>query len=309
MQLRDLTWVSALADYGHLTDTAAILGVTQPTLSRALARVEQELGARLFERVPTGVHLNPNGELVVAAARELTTRYDQLRAELAARLDPDAGVVRLAFLDSMATSLVPELLREFHESAPRVRVLLSQEPGHAIIDDLRTGAAELAITSWRPPGEFGWVDVQRERLALVVPPHHRLRDRKRLGLHEIADEELVTTPAGYGFTSLVTELLAEAGVTPRISFESADLATIEGLVAAGLGCGDPARAVRGTVRHHRYLADLGRCPADHRDDLAHRPPAGPGRRAVPGVREKAGRPCRSGPSPFDPGVKGSKGDP
>ncbi len=235
MLLRDLTWVSALADYEHLTDTAAILGVSQPTLSRALARVEQELGARLFERVPTGVHLNPNGELVVAAARELTTRYEQLRAELTARLDPDAGLVRLAFLDSMATSLVPELLREFHESAPRVRVLLSQEPGHAIIDDLRTGAAELAITAWRPPGEFGWVDVQRERLALVVPPHHRLRDRRRLGLHEIADEELVTTPAGYGFTSLVTELLAEAGVTPRISFESADLATIEGLVAAGLG--------------------------------------------------------------------------
>lgn len=235
MLLRDLTWVSALADYEHLTDTAAILGVSQPTLSRALARVEQELGARLFERVPSGVHLNPNGELVVAAARDLTARYDQLRAELAARLDPDAGVVRLAFLDSMATSLVPELLRAFHASAPRIRVLLSQEPAHAIIDDLRTGAAELAITSWQPSGDFGWLEVQRERLALVVPPQHRLRDRKRVGLAEIADDELVTTPAGYGFTSLVTELLAEAGVTPRISFESADLATIEGLVAAGLG--------------------------------------------------------------------------
>ena len=110
----------------------------------------------------------------------------------------------------------------------------SKEPSTTIIDDLpdRCGRAG-AITSWQPPGEFGWVDVQRERLVLVVPPHHRLRDRKRLGLHELADEELVTTPAGYGFTSLVTELLAEAGVTPRISFESADLATTEGLVAAG----------------------------------------------------------------------------
>jgi DNA-binding transcriptional LysR family regulator len=233
--LRDLTWLTALADHRHLTDTAAILGVSQPTVSRALARVEEELGARLFERVATGVRPNPNGELVVAAARELTARYEQLRTELAVRLDPDAGVVRLAFLDSMATSLVPQLLREFHESAPRVRVLLSQEPAHDIIDDLRTGAAELAITSAQPPGEFGWLELQRERLALAVPPHHRLRDRKRVGLHEIADDELVTTPAGFGYTSLVTGLLAEAGVTPRISFESADLATIEGLVAAGLG--------------------------------------------------------------------------
>ena len=87
----------------------------------------------------------------------------------------------------------------------------------------------------RPRGDFGWFAVQGERLVLVVPPQHRLRDRRRVELAEIADDELVTTPVGYGFTSLVTELLAEAGVTPRISFESADLATIEGLVAAGLG--------------------------------------------------------------------------
>src|SRR6266498_952986 len=103
--VRDLEWLITLADHRHVTDTAAILGVSQPTLSRALARIESELGARLFERVPTGVLLTPNGELVVAAARDLIGRYDHLVTELAGRLDPDSGVVRLAFLDSMATSL------------------------------------------------------------------------------------------------------------------------------------------------------------------------------------------------------------
>ncbi|GAB2675977.1 LysR family transcriptional regulator [Nocardia goodfellowii] len=235
MLLRDLDWLVALADHQHMTDTAAILGVSQPTLSRALARIEAELGTRLFERVPTGVHLNPDGELVVAAARDLIGRYDQLTVQLAARLNPDSGVVRLAFLDSMATSLVPQLLRGFHQHAPGVRVLLSQEPHHHIRNDLQSGAVELAVTSWQEPGSFGWLPLQRERLVLVVPPAHRLRERKRVALADLSDDEFVTTPVGFGYRSLLDGLFAEAGFLPKISFESADLATIEGLVAAGLG--------------------------------------------------------------------------
>lgn len=235
MLLRDLSWLAALADHRHMTDTAAILGVSQPTLSRALARVEAELGTRLFERTPDGVTPNPNGELVVTAARDLLARYEQLTTELAARLDPDGGVVRLAFLDSMATSLVPQLLRAFHEHAPGMRLLLSQEPAHIILADLRTGAAELALTSPRPAGDFGWLPLQRERLVVVVPPAHRLRDRKRVSLGDLAADEWITTPLGFGFRTLVDGLFAEAGVVPRVSFESADLGTIEGLVAAGLG--------------------------------------------------------------------------
>lgn len=233
--LRDLSWLVALADHRHVTGTAAVLGTTQPTLSRALARVEAELGARVFERASDGVHLTPTGELVVAAARDLTARHDRLLADLAGVLDPDTGVVRLAFLDSIATSLVPRVLRSFHAHAPRVRVLLSQEPAHEIVRDLTRGVVDLAITSVRPPGDFGWHPLQEERLVLAVPRGHRLSGRDSVALGELTGEELVTTPVGYGYRALVDALLREAQVTPTISFESQDLATIEGLVAAGLG--------------------------------------------------------------------------
>lgn len=235
MRIRDLEWLVALAEHEHVTVAAAVLGVSQPTLSRALSRVEEELGVRLFERVPEGLVTSPHGTYVVDAARDLVARYRQLSAEVAVRLDPERGVVRLAFLDSMATSLVPKLLRGFHQEAPGVRVELSQEPGHRIRDDLAAGAVDLAITASRPGEHFGWLPLQHERLVVVVPPSHRLRQRKRIGLAELAGEELVTTPVGFGFRSLVDGLLAEAGVTVPVSFESVDLATIEGLVAAGLG--------------------------------------------------------------------------
>ena len=71
VMMRDLAWLVELGELGHVTDAAAALGTSQPTLSRALARLEAELGVRIFERVPTGVEPTPDGELVLEAAREL----------------------------------------------------------------------------------------------------------------------------------------------------------------------------------------------------------------------------------------------
>ena len=232
--IRDLEWLAHLGDVGHVTDAAAALGTNQPTLSRALARVEDELGVRVFERGPSGVAATADGLVVLEAARDLVARHDRLRADLAHRLDPDTGVVRLAFLDSSATTLVPRILRAFHADAPGVRIELSQEPSHEIRRDLDRGIVELGLTV-DPADGLGWLVVQRERMVVVVPPTHRLRHRRRVDLAELADDELVTTPPGFAHTALVEGLLDRAGVRPAISFESADLATIEGLVAAGLG--------------------------------------------------------------------------
>ncbi len=232
--IRDLVWLLELAAVGHVTEAAAAIGTSQPTLSRALARLEDELGVRIFERLPTGLVPTADGTLVLEAARDQVARHDRLVSTLAHRRDPDTGLVRLAFLDSMATTLVPRLLQGFHAHAPGVKVVLSQEPTHHIHRDLERGAVELGLTMDRAEGHE-WLPVRRERLVVVVPPTHRLGGRRRIRLAELAEEELVTTPAGFAHHALVEGLLVEAGVSPRVSFESADLATIEGLVAAGLG--------------------------------------------------------------------------
>jgi DNA-binding transcriptional LysR family regulator len=235
VDIEDLRRLLTLADHGQITDAAAAMRMTQPTLSRLLARAENRLGTRLFEREAGGVHPNPYGEMVLAAARDITGRYDQLRQDLAGLLDPESGTVRLAFLDSMATSLVPRILRGFRQEAPRVRVALRQEPGHEILRDLSSGLSELALTSPRPPGPHGWLPLQRQRLVLVVPPGHRLASRRQVRLVDLDDDDFVTVPAGFGFRALVDELLQAEGAAPRVSFESGDLATVEGLVGSGLG--------------------------------------------------------------------------
>jgi len=251
VDIDDLARLLTLAEHGQITDAAAALRTTQPTLSRMLARAEQELGTRLFERDPAGVQPNPYGDLVLAAAADITRRYDRLRADLAELLDPDTGTVRLAFLNSMATSLVPRLLHDFRQQVPSARVALRQETGHEILRDLASGQSELAVTSPRPGDPHGWLPVQRQRLVLVVPAGHRLAARHQVRLPEIQGEDFVTVPAGFGFRSLLDELLAAENVTlRRISFEIGDLATLEGLVGAGLGVAilpEPFAGLSGTV--------------------------------------------------------------
>src|ERR1700760_2597217 len=251
VQIEDLARLLTLADHGQITDAAAALRVTQPTVSRLLARAEDELGTRLFERDPAGVRPNPYGDLVLAAARDIPRRYERLRGDLAELLDPDTGTVRLAFLDSMATSLVPRLLRDFRRARPGVRVVLRQEPGHEIVRDLAAGQSELAVTAPRPGGPHGWLPLQRQRLVLVVPSGHRLAVQAQVGLDEVAGEDFVTVPPGFGFRSLLDELLAaEDVVLRRVSFEIGDLATVEGLVGSGLGVAilpDQFAGVSGTV--------------------------------------------------------------
>ena len=235
MDIEQLSRLLVLAEHERITDAAEALQMSQPTLSRLLARAEHELGTRLFERDAAGARPNPYGEVVLAAARDITRRYDQLRGDLATLLDPDTGTVRLAFMNSMATSLVPRILRDFRREAPHVRVALRQEPGHEILPHLASGLSELALLSPRPPGPHGWLPLQRQRLVLVVPMGHRLAPRRQARLDELADEDFLTVPAGFGFRTLVDDLLAADGVSARVAFEIGDLATIEGLVGAGLG--------------------------------------------------------------------------
>ena len=245
MRIEDLKAVVALGSHARLTDAAATLQMSQPSLSRLLSRVESELGARLFERRPHGVVVTPAGELALRGMAEVIDRWDQLVGVLSGLADPDSGTVRLAFLDSIATSLVPQILAGVRELAPRMSILLRQEPGHEIRRDLEDGTVELALIWPRPDGAYAWLPVQDQRLVVVVPPRHRLAARRRVTLQEIADEDLLTVPVGFGFRTLVDELFAAAGLAPNVSLEITDLATIEGLVGAGLGVAVLPEAVAG----------------------------------------------------------------
>lgn len=225
-----------LAEIEHVTDAAAELGVSQPTLSRALARFEEQAGVPLFDRVNRRLRLNEYGRIVLEHARRGLAEMQSATDRIATLRDPDSGRVRLAFLHSLASWYVPERLRRFRLSAPAVAFELFQGPAHEITERVLTGRADLAITSPRPATpELAWRRLHVDRLCLAVPRDHPLAARPRLRISAAAGESFVALEQPFGLRQLTDALWAEDGIEPDIVFEATEIPTMEGLVAAGFG--------------------------------------------------------------------------
>lgn len=234
MDLDELHWFVVLAETEHVTDAAAELGISQPTLSRALSRLETRIGAPLFDRVNRRLQLNTYGAILLEHARRSIAEITSAAERIAALRDPDTGTVRLAFLHSQAGGFVPDLLRRFRSEAPQVQFELFQGATVDILDRLDGGHVDLAITSPRPVG-YPWRVLYGERLCLAVPREHRFAGRSRLRLADTGDEPFVALQPGFGLRQLTDELCAAAGIAPTIVFEAMEIPTVEGLVAAGFG--------------------------------------------------------------------------
>lgn len=251
MDLSTVRWFLTVAAVGNVTRAAAELRISQPGLSRAIARLERELRAPLFDREGRTLRLNRYGEIFREYAERLVATEDAARRALAQAADPDHGEVGLAFLHTQGTVLVPELLRSYRSEHPRVTFRLTQGSSEHIEEAVSGGQADMAITSPRPE-DLAWHPLSTERLRLAVPADHRIAGRAEVDLAEVAAEPFIVMRHGYGLRSITEGLFRAAGVRPEIAFEGEEATTLRGLVAAGLGVavvppGDPVAGAEEVV--------------------------------------------------------------
>ncbi|MFD7442284.1 LysR family transcriptional regulator [Streptomyces sp. NPDC059909] len=231
-----LAYFAGVARHEHVTRAAQELAVPQSTLSRAMVRLEQDLGVALFTRKGRTVSLTAAGRTFLVSVERALTEVERAAESVRADADPSGGKVAFGFLHTMGSETVPELIRAFRVDHPRVRFTLVQNYGEAMIERLRAGDLDLCLTSPIPDApDLVARRLDEQRLRLVVPDDHRLATRKRVRLAEAADETFVTLEPGYGLRRITDALCAEAGFTPRVAFEGEEAETLRGLVAAGLG--------------------------------------------------------------------------
>ncbi|TGB01372.1 LysR family transcriptional regulator [Streptomyces palmae] len=231
-----LAQFAAVAQHEHVTRAAQQLGVPQSTLSRSIARLEQDLGVALFARRGRAVSLTPAGRTFLASTERALAEVERAAESVRADADPAAGKIAFGFLHTLGIETVPGLIRAFRVDHPRVRFQLVQNYGEAMIERLRAGGLDLCLTSPVPDApDLVARRLDEQRLRLVVPDDHRLAGRKRIRLAEAAGELFVTLEPGYGLRRITDALCAEAGFSPRIAFEGEEAETLRGLVAAGLG--------------------------------------------------------------------------
>ncbi|MGW1880962.1 LysR family transcriptional regulator [Streptomyces sp. NPDC001970] len=231
-----LAYFAGVARHEHVTRAAQELAVPQSTLSRAMVRLEQDLGVALFTRKGRTVSLTAAGRTFLTAVERALAEVERAAESVRADADPSGGKVAFGFLHTMGSETVPELIRAFRVNHPRVRFTLVQNYGEAMIERLRAGELDLCLTSPIPDApDLVARRLDEQRLRLVVPDDHRLATRKRVRLAEAADETFVTLEPGYGLRRITDALCAEAGFVPRVAFEGEEAETLRGLVAAGLG--------------------------------------------------------------------------
>lgn len=231
-----LAQFAGVARHEHVTNAARELAVPQPTLSRAVARLEADLGVALLTRHGRTVALTPAGRAFAQAVERALAEVSRAAEAIRADADPTTGKVAFGFLHTMGPETVPELIREFRTDHPGVRFSLVQSYGEDMIERMRDGELDLCLTSPVPDApDLVTRRLGEQRLFLSVPESHRLAARRRVRLAEAADEPFVTLEPGYGLRRLTDRLCEEAGFRPRIAFEGEEPETLRGLVAAGLG--------------------------------------------------------------------------
>lgn len=264
MEIEALRWFQAIADGTTMTELSETEYITQSGVSRALARLENEVGAQLLGKTGRNLRMTSAGAAFKHHVDALLHQLDDGLAAVNQLVDPETGTVALASQLSLGMWLIPNLLASFRSQHPDVGFDLKQVRDEMTTSVLQDSRLDLEITTVRPTDRaVRWHTLLSEPLWLAVPDGHPLGRRAEVALVDVAAEPFVMLRQPSLLRRQTEELCEQAGFTPAISFQGEDIPTLRGFVGAGLGVavvpalhdGFPDTAA-GQVAHVR-LSDAG----------------------------------------------------
>jgi LysR family hydrogen peroxide-inducible transcriptional activator len=242
MTLTELRYIVAVAREKHFGRAAEACFVSQPTLSVAIKKLEEELDVKLFERGATEVSVTPLGEAIVRQAQSVIEQAAAIK-EIAKRgKDPLDGALRLGIIYTIGPYLLPELVRHAIEMTPQMPLMLQENFTVKLLEMLRTGELDCAIMAEPfPDTGLAIAPLYDEPFVVAVPKQHPLAKRKSISAEELKKETMLLLGTGHCFRDHVLEVCPEfarfssdaEGI--RKSFEGSSLETIKHMVASGMG--------------------------------------------------------------------------
>jgi len=242
MTLTELKYIVAVARERHFGKAAEACFVSQPTLSVAIKKLEDELEVKLFERSANEVSITPLGEEIVRQAQSVLEQAAAIK-EIAKRgKDPLSGALKLGVIYTIGPYLLPDLVREAIERTPQMPLMLQENFTVRLLEMLRTGEIDCAILAEPfPDTGLALAPLYDEPFLAAVPSAHRLASLSTITSQELKSETMLLLGAGHCFRDHVLEVCPEfarfssdaEGI--RKSFEGSSLETIKHMVAAGMG--------------------------------------------------------------------------
>jgi DNA-binding transcriptional LysR family regulator len=239
MQLHQLKYFVAVAEIRHFTHAADSVGITQPSLSKQIHALENDLGAPLFERVRGNVALTAAGDVLLPLAKRILADVDTAQREVQELVGLRRGRVRLGATPSLCTSLAPPVLRRFRDAHPNVDLRVEESGSQDLVRDLLRGQLDLALMIM--PGHGTDPDLRAEpilRESLVVAsvdPLPVTTPAGELRITDLRDQPLVMFRAGYDLRDATLQACRGAGFEPSLAVEGGEMDAVLSFVEAGLG--------------------------------------------------------------------------
>jgi DNA-binding transcriptional LysR family regulator len=230
-----------VAARGSFSAAADALSYTQSAVSQQIAALEAEAGTTLIERRPRGLRLTASGEALVRHADGILARLAAAEVELAEIAGVRGGQLRMASFPTAGATLMPLAIAGFRASHPGVELSLAEGEPEDIVPRLHAGEFDLALVfeftgvGALPHPGLERVELLEDQMYLALPSDHQLAVRAAVELGSLAGEAWVQTSAQSACAREVVRACHVAGFEPNVAFESDDYATVQGLVAAGVG--------------------------------------------------------------------------
>ena len=236
MEISQLQYFQAVARVRHFTKAAEACAVSQSALSRSIAKLEEELGVRLFARRSRHVELTQAGEHFLYHVDRVLRELAEAKRELTQQETKGGGTVNVSFFHSFGGYLLPMLLAEFHAQYPEIRIKLNQHNSKFLMQQVESGKTDLCLCSTMTTAEnIAWMYLWSEELFVAVPKDRPLAQRGSVTLRDVEAEPLITLKPNYSLRTLVDQSFELAHSHPQIIFEGDDVNTLASLVAAKLG--------------------------------------------------------------------------
>lgn len=235
MEFRQLESLVAIADTGSISRAAVAVNLAQPSLSRQIALLEEELGQRLLVRTGRGVALTAAGEAFIVHARSILETSRRARDELRDMSDNPGGRVTVGMPPRVALGMSVPLIQGFRKRFPRAVITVLEGLSLSLRESLVAGRLDMALMfDPLPSPQLVYEPLLRERLLLVAPPHSKLP--ARVGLAALASYPMVLPNAPNAIRGLLEPVLAPRGITLEVLAEVGAVQTVLALVAEGMGC-------------------------------------------------------------------------
>lgn len=236
LDLTRLRYFQAVAEAGSFSRAARRLGVSQPTLSIQVARLEEELGTPLFRRHRSGVTLNEVGRRLLAQCQDLFSQVSAMERTVRAQVEVPAGDFRIATVNSVGIYLMPEALAVFTKRFSKVHPTIRFENSDVVVDLLQSGDIDLAVTAQsKPPARTQNVMVIDDPLVLVCGRGHPLWRRRYVRPKDLDGEKLVTFDDQTPTAKVIERVLAKHKVQMDTIIKTPQIAALVRMVRMNMG--------------------------------------------------------------------------